>query len=49
MRLLLATALLLLSTAFAQQQPRGCYYNGNFYPVGTVIGGLTCQPDGTWR
>lgn len=25
-----------------------CKYNGNLYPTGTVIGGLTCQADGTW-
>lgn len=26
-----------------------CLYNGNPYPTGTVIGGLTCQADGSWR
>ena len=25
-----------------------CKYNGNLYPTGTVIGGLTCQADGSW-
>ncbi len=26
-----------------------CYLNGVAYPTGTVISGLTCQPDGTWK
>jgi hypothetical protein len=26
-----------------------CVHNGVIYPPGTVINGLTCQPDGTWR
>jgi len=26
-----------------------CIYNGNLYPTGAVIGGLTCQADGSWR
>jgi len=26
-----------------------CMYNGYLYPVGTVVGGLTCQADGTWK
>lgn len=26
-----------------------CYYAGQSYPTGTNIGGLVCQPDGTWR
>jgi len=26
-----------------------CNYNGSSYPTGTVIGGLVCQEDGTWR
>jgi len=25
-----------------------CLYNGYLYPTGAVIGGLTCQADGTW-
>jgi hypothetical protein len=26
-----------------------CIYQGNYYPTGTRLGDLTCQPDGTWR
>jgi hypothetical protein len=26
-----------------------CIYNGKYYPTGTKVGDLTCQPDGTWR
>ena len=26
-----------------------CIYNGKYYPTGTKVGSLTCQPDGTWR
>ena len=26
-----------------------CPYNGYDYPAGTVIGGLTCQGDGSWK
>jgi hypothetical protein len=26
-----------------------CDYDGYSYPTGTVIRGLTCQPNGTWR
>jgi hypothetical protein len=26
-----------------------CIYKGRSYPTGTNIGGVVCQPDGTWR
>ena len=26
-----------------------CIYQGRWYPTGTNIGGVVCQPDGTWR
>ena len=26
-----------------------CELNGQWYPIGTNINGLVCQPDGTWR
>ena len=26
-----------------------CVYNGRWYPTGTNIGGVVCQPNGTWR
>ena len=27
----------------------GCMYGDYEYPTGTVIGGLTCQGDGSWK
>lgn len=27
----------------------GCKYKGQEYPTGTNIGGVVCQPNGTWR
>jgi len=26
-----------------------CWYEGNRYPTGTVIGGFECGADGQWR
>jgi len=26
-----------------------CWYNGTAYPTGKIVGGLTCQADGTWK
>ena len=26
----------------------GCWYAGQEYPVGAVVNGYICQPDGTW-
>ena len=26
-----------------------CQFNGKMYPKGTDIGGLVCQPNGTWK
>jgi hypothetical protein len=26
-----------------------CLYKGTYYPTGTRVGTLTCQPDGTWK
>jgi len=44
-QLYLAVILMLLSvSAFAE-----CYLDGVLYPAGTVISGLTCQADGSWR
>lgn len=33
-----------LSAAYAD-----CIWQGKSYPTGTRIGGLACQPDGTWK
>ncbi|WP_404364500.1 hypothetical protein [Marinobacter sp.] len=42
--LILVASFFLASAALAD-----CVYNGQTYPVGTVIGPLVCQPDGTWK
>jgi hypothetical protein len=39
----------LISCGFASGAWAACLYQGNAYPTGTKIGGLTCQADGTWR
>jgi len=26
-----------------------CWYNGSVYPTGSVVNGLTCQTNGSWR
>lgn len=43
---LLAIALATLWMTAAQAD---CLWQGKSYPTGTRIGGLTCQPDGTWK
>jgi len=42
--MILACLAVSVSTALAD-----CSYNGRWYPTGTNIGGVVCQPDGTWR
>jgi hypothetical protein len=34
---------------FAGAAQADCIYNGRAYPTGTNIGGVVCQPNGTWR
>ncbi|WP_166253380.1 hypothetical protein [Marinobacter salicampi] len=41
--------ILVVSFRFASAALADCTYNGRSYPVGTVIGPLVCQPDGTWK
>jgi len=45
----LTTLLFLITCSFASGAWADCVYKGNSYPTGTKIGGLTCQPDGTWK
>ncbi|MBL8350194.1 MAG: hypothetical protein JNL87_07740 [Burkholderiaceae bacterium] len=45
----LAVLALVLAAGFASTAWADCVYQGKKYPTGTKIGGLTCQPDGTWR
>jgi len=44
---LIVIAILFASVTMAE--PKGCIYQGKLYPVGTKLGDLTCQPDGTWK
>ena len=37
---------LLMNVSFALAD---CVYDGRSYGTGTVINGLTCQADGSWR
>ena len=45
MKKYIIAALLMLNSAVVFAD---CTYNGNLYPTGTVVGGLTCQEDGSW-
>ena len=47
MKYWLFTLIFLFGTATAASAD--CIYDGQSYPTGTEIGGLVCQPDGTWR
>jgi len=46
---ILRTFALLMTLGFATGAWADCVYQGKTYPTGTVIGGLTCQANGTWR
>ena len=39
----------LLLTSMISLAEAGCWYNGHQYPTGTVIVGLVCQADGSWK
>ena len=43
------TLVFTIAMLLAGQAHAGCYYNGYTYPTGTIINGLTCQSDGSWR
>ncbi len=34
---------------FSSSTLADCYLDGKPYPTGTVVSGLTCQVDGSWR
>ncbi|GFE72133.1 hypothetical protein [Chroococcus sp. FPU101] len=42
----LALFLMIVTTSAAYAD---CIYDGKTYPTGTDLGGLICQPDGTWK
>jgi hypothetical protein len=42
-------AVLVFLAVSAGSARAACIYNGRSYPTGTNIGGVVCQPDGTWR
>ncbi len=44
-----ALVILLFLAVSARMALADCIYNGVSYPTGTNIGGVVCQPDGTWR
>ena len=46
MRNLIVILVLMVISTTAQA---GCYLDGVLYPTGTVVSGLTCQADGSWR
>ena len=45
----LMSLLFLITFGFSSAVWADCVYQGKSYPTGTKIGGLTCQPDGTWK
>ena len=45
MKKLIAFIMLILISANANAD---CWLNGTRYTTGAVVGGLTCQPDGSW-
>lgn len=49
MKIIAMFAALALLTIFAGTAQADCIYNGRAYPTGTNIGGVICQPNGTWR
>ena len=40
---------LILGIFIAPKAYADCEFDGKTYPTGTEIGGLICQPDGTWK
>ena len=40
---------MILITLFSTPVFADCYLNGAPYPTGTIVAGLTCQADGSWR
>jgi hypothetical protein len=48
-RNILVTLLVLIGCGGAVGAMADCVYDGQIYKTGTVVDGLTCQDDGTWR
>ena len=40
---------IILISLFSTPALADCYLNGAPYPTGTIVAGLTCQADGSWR
>jgi hypothetical protein len=49
MKVITMFAALMFLIIFAGTAQADCIYNGRAYPTGTNIGGVVCQPNGTWR
>ncbi len=45
-KLTIAVALLMVTAILSYAD---CTYNGFLYPTDTIINGLVCQSDGTWK
>jgi|SoiMethySBSTD1v2_1073268.scaffolds.fasta_scaffold5441387_1 hypothetical protein len=46
---IIATFAVLVFLAVSPGSARAdCIFNGRSYPTGTTIGGVVCQPNGTW-
>lgn len=42
-------AVLVFLALYASTALADCIYDGRSYPTGTNVGGVVCQPNGTWR
>jgi len=49
MKAIVTLVLLLFLALSAGTAVADCLYNGQWYPTGTNINGVICQPDGKWR
>ena len=49
MKIIVTFAMLVFLAVLAGTARADCIYDGHSYPTGTNIGGVVCQPDGTWR
>ena len=49
MKTIMTFAIIVFLAVSAVTASADCIYNGRSYPTGTNIGGVVCQPNGTWR
>lgn len=49
MKIIATFAVLVFLAVWAGTATADCIYNGRSYSTGTNIGGIICQPNGTWR